>query len=313
MILRPKAAVERCLEIYRSDPDLERRLWAAEALSWTADGDALPVVQELLADPEPAMQRSGAYLLDQLLWTGLAHPHLAEPLLLLAEEHPNPDVRGTASNIWEYLERRGVQRSPTKPDDPTLRCAICGEELGGSPSVRWASVPGLAWHLSCEAAAGGQAWFERLRKEHPALDRQVKLRTLDLHQDCGSCGAHHSVSPTATGHDPSGWSVNCSGCGNVWVEAVDADRQPDLFAELMRLRLNFEVGNWSGLQEWMLAALDARLPGHANCSDCGGRFSCAARSRCRVCRAVLGLDSWLHTAAFVQPTHSTLPGRDAGR
>jgi hypothetical protein len=37
MILRPKASVVRCLEIYRSDPDAERRLWAAEALSWTAD------------------------------------------------------------------------------------------------------------------------------------------------------------------------------------------------------------------------------------------------------------------------------------
>lgn len=213
MILRPKAAVERCLEIYRSDPDPERRLWAAEALSWTADGDSLPVVEELLADPEPAIQRSGAYLLDQLLWTGLAHPHLAEPLLLLAEEHANADVRATASNIWEYLERRGVQRSPTEPDDPTVRCAICGEELGGSAVVRWASVPGLAWHLSCEATAGGQAWFERLRKEHPALDRQVKLRSLVLDQDCSNCGAHHSVSPTATGLDPSGWSVNCCAAG----------------------------------------------------------------------------------------------------
>lgn len=128
MILRPQAAVDRCLEIYRTDPDPDRRLWAAEALQWTATRDALPVVEELLQDPDPTLQGTGANLLDQLLWTGLAHPYEAEPFLRLAEEHPNPDVRNTASKIWDYLKRRGGTDGQLKGG------ANSGEHSGANPA-----------------------------------------------------------------------------------------------------------------------------------------------------------------------------------
>ena len=49
------SAVERCLEIYRTDPDAERRHGAVEALSWAADDGSLPIVPELLADPDPTV------------------------------------------------------------------------------------------------------------------------------------------------------------------------------------------------------------------------------------------------------------------
>ncbi len=109
-ILRPEAAVERCLEIYRTDPDRERRHAALGTLIWAADRDILPIVDELLADADPIVQGLGASLLDEMLWAGLVHPHEAEPLLRKAEEHPNPRVQGTARTIDEYLRRRGVPR-----------------------------------------------------------------------------------------------------------------------------------------------------------------------------------------------------------
>lgn len=57
MILRPAVAVARCLEIYRTDPDRQRRLMAAGTLSWVASYDDLPIVQELFEDSDPARCR----------------------------------------------------------------------------------------------------------------------------------------------------------------------------------------------------------------------------------------------------------------
>jgi hypothetical protein len=300
MILRPAAAVERCLEIYRGDPDPRRRVLALEALRWTADSDVLPVLHELYRDPDPAVQRAGVALLDQLLWTGSVFPDQGELFLRLAEEHANPYLPEAAAMIRDYLARRGdLKAAPAPTGSAEERCAICGAELEDAVVIRWESLPNQAWHASCESTDEGRAWFEALRQRNPPLDRQVTLRTLGLEQRCTSCGTHHFVNPTATGHDPTGWSVNCGSCGEAWIDAISGSTTPGLHAELMRLRLLFETGAWGGGCERQLLALDARLPSRADrrqCRQCGGRFSFSARVRCLKCRTVLPIDSWLHTA-----------------
>lgn len=176
MILRPPSAVERCLEIYRTDGDPERRHGAAEALSWAADGDSLPIVPELLADPDPTVQRLGAAFLDQLLWTRLAHPPVAELFLRLAEDHANPDVRTTAAWIRAYLKDRGVPEIPRPTDQNSEgRCAMCGEAFAGSRTVRWETLPGWEWHRSCQASLQGEMWLAELRRQHPEVQSEEAL------------------------------------------------------------------------------------------------------------------------------------------
>jgi hypothetical protein len=171
MILRPTCAVERCLEIYRTDPDPERRHWAVEALSWAGDGDSLPIVPELLEDPDLTVQRMGAAFLDQLVWTGLAHPPVAELFLRLADDHANPDVRRTAAQIRAYLRERGVPEIPRPTDkNSSGRCAMCGDELAGCRTVRWETLPGWQWHLSCQASLQGGMWLAELRRQHPEVE-----------------------------------------------------------------------------------------------------------------------------------------------
>ena len=253
MILRPAVAVERCLEIYRTDPDRQRRLMAAGALSWVASFDDLPIVAELFQDSDPAVQTVGATVLDQLIFTGHAHVHQAEPYLRLAEDHSNPELQTTAANIRDYLERRGIPRVEPLTDDPAEgHCAICGSDLDDSPAIRWASLPHLVWHLSCDITDKGRAWFEGLRRQHPALDREVTLATMGQEQRCPACSAVQLVNPTAVGHDPSGWAVNCSSCGEAWLDAINGYKHPDLMQSSCGFASssNAETGTGVGRCSW---------------------------------------------------------------
>ncbi len=92
-LLRPTAARDRCLEIYRSDPDPARRHAAVELFRVVAVANDLPMIEKFLADPDPAVQIWGIGVLDQLLVRQDIDDEAAEPYLRLAEHHPNPDVR----------------------------------------------------------------------------------------------------------------------------------------------------------------------------------------------------------------------------
>jgi hypothetical protein len=87
------------------------------------------------------------------------------------------------------------------------------------------------------------------------------------------------------------------------MDAIDGYVQPDLYEELMRIRLQFERGDWDWRREMQLVALDARLPARPDrrACECGGRFSFTARVRCLRCKAVLPIDSWFHTAFALSP------------
>ncbi|MDT0265808.1 hypothetical protein RM844_05835 [Streptomyces sp. DSM 44915] len=101
-LLRPEAARSRCLEIYRTDPDAERRHLAVELLRVVATADDLPLVAEFLADADPAIQLWGIGVLDQLLSRGQIDADEAQPLLRSAERHPNPQVREKCAVLRAY-------------------------------------------------------------------------------------------------------------------------------------------------------------------------------------------------------------------
>lgn len=105
-LLHPPAARDRCVEIYRDDPDVERRRMAVELLRVVATGEDLPLVGEFLADPDASVQNWGIGMLDQLVWSRLVDPDEVEPYLRAAAEHPNEYVREKHGEIRAYLDRR---------------------------------------------------------------------------------------------------------------------------------------------------------------------------------------------------------------
>src|ERR1700693_4858456 len=57
--LGSEAAHDRCLEILRTDPDVERRRAALEILPGVVRIDDLPVIGEILSDPDPLIPWHG--------------------------------------------------------------------------------------------------------------------------------------------------------------------------------------------------------------------------------------------------------------
>lgn len=102
-LLRPDAARSRCLEIYRTAPEPERRRSAVELFRVIATADDLPLVDDLLADPDPAIQVWGIGVLDQLLFGRHIDADDAAPFLQAAARHSHPQVRERHAFLCEYL------------------------------------------------------------------------------------------------------------------------------------------------------------------------------------------------------------------
>ena len=140
--------------------------------------------------------------------------------------------------------------------------------------VSWTALPEVAWHYECMATEDGAEWFAGLRAEHPLLDRQVVLRTLRVGQECEWCHTEQIVSPTAIGHDVTGWWITCDSCPTPWRDAVNGWDNEDVIRKLWGLRLRYEVDDWDDAAEAELVALDDILPtAFRKCGACGGQFS----------------------------------------
>jgi len=175
-------------------------------------------------------------------------------------------------------------------------CALCGGEPGQSEYglVRWPALPDVGWHYECMSTPEGAEWFAGLRAEHPLLDRQVTLRTLRVQQECEWCHEIQLVSPTAIGHNVTGWWITCDSCPTPWRDAVNGWDNEDIIRKLWGLRMRYEVDDWDDAAEAELTALDEILPAAFRKCGCGGRFSFASRVRCVECAAFLPIDSWFH-------------------
>jgi hypothetical protein len=105
MHVKPVAAHDRCLEIYRQDRDPMRRQLALDLFRYLAVHDDAPLVSEFLANTDPSIQNLGIGVLDQLVWADEVEAEEAETYLVAAEQHANPGVRETAEWIRGVLRR----------------------------------------------------------------------------------------------------------------------------------------------------------------------------------------------------------------
>ncbi len=183
------------------------------------------------------------------------------------------------------------------PDYSPGVCALCGgpPEKSEYGLVTWTALPDVGWHYECMSTPEGAEWFADLREKHPLLDRQVSLRTLRVEQECEWCHTVQMVSPTAIGHNVTGWWITCDSCPTPWRDAVNGWDNEEVIRKLWGLRLRYEVDDWDDAAEAELAALDEILPAaFRKCGACGGQFSFTSRVRCVECAALLPLDSWFH-------------------
>lgn len=100
-IVRSEVVMDRCLEIYKSEPGTYRACSAVFLLGCMADSKALPWVREFLADSNEAVRLNGLRVLQNILYGPLGDDDLvtAKQLFELAASDPESTVRERASDI----------------------------------------------------------------------------------------------------------------------------------------------------------------------------------------------------------------------
>ncbi len=116
-ILKPPCAMERCLEVARSDADVESRRLAVNLLRNVADRRGIGWAAEFLRDEDEGVQVWGAMIVDQLLFTGLAEPDECVPILEAMEGHPNAGVRRQGAFVRSFLASGQKPAGPTAAGD----------------------------------------------------------------------------------------------------------------------------------------------------------------------------------------------------
>jgi hypothetical protein len=99
----PWSAMEYCYEIYKSDENPQRRMFAIELLRSVADKRALKWVNEFLEDENPQIQVLGIGILDYLNLKSLIVIEEVEEILSKALQHSNLGVRQIARTVRKNL------------------------------------------------------------------------------------------------------------------------------------------------------------------------------------------------------------------
>ena len=102
-ILKPPCAMERCLEIARSDADVDSRRLAVNLLRDVADRRGIGWAAEFLRDEDDGVQVWGAMIVDRLLFVGLAEPDECVGILEAMVVHPNAGVRRQGEFVRSFL------------------------------------------------------------------------------------------------------------------------------------------------------------------------------------------------------------------
>jgi len=105
-LLQPAWAMTECYRLYRTSGNPAVRSTAVELLRVVANGDALIWIAGFLADDDPCVQTWGIGVLDQLVWRRHINNDDAEPLLVLAAQHPSAAVREQAALIRSVIADR---------------------------------------------------------------------------------------------------------------------------------------------------------------------------------------------------------------
>ncbi len=104
--LQPSSAMERCLEIARSDADADSRRLAVGLLQVVADRRGIGWAAEFLRDEDEGVQARGAAIVDQLLWTYRVEPEDCDRILEAMEGHPSAGVRRAAALLRDTMTSR---------------------------------------------------------------------------------------------------------------------------------------------------------------------------------------------------------------
>ncbi|HMS42022.1 MAG TPA: hypothetical protein PKE69_17450 [Pyrinomonadaceae bacterium] len=99
----PWSAMEYCYQIYKSDENPERRMFAVELLRAVADKRALMWIYEFLADNNPQIQVLGIGILDYLNLKNLIVIEDVEEILIKAAKHSNKSVRQLAKELRKQI------------------------------------------------------------------------------------------------------------------------------------------------------------------------------------------------------------------
>ena len=103
-IIRSEVAMNRCLEIYKSEPGTYRACSAVFLLGCMADSKALPWVREFLEDSNEAIRLNGLRVLQNILFGPLGDDDLAtaKELFEIAASDADQTVRERASDIRKH-------------------------------------------------------------------------------------------------------------------------------------------------------------------------------------------------------------------
>ena len=103
-IIESEIAMNRCFEIYRSEPGTERACGAVFLLGSMANDKALPWVREFLEDANQAVRLNGLRVLQYILYGPLNDEDMAvvKKLLESAEMDPDAFVRERAQSIRRH-------------------------------------------------------------------------------------------------------------------------------------------------------------------------------------------------------------------
>lgn len=97
-ILRP-LGMKHCYHIYKTSSDIEEKRGAAWLLKYISDRKVLEYIPEFLADPDEQIQFAVIQILDQMLFYNAIKYEDIIPILELAANHPNEELRRLAVGL----------------------------------------------------------------------------------------------------------------------------------------------------------------------------------------------------------------------
>jgi hypothetical protein len=101
--LRPPVAMDRCLAVFRADPDIERVRAAVQLLKWVADARAIEWYPEFAAHEDVGVRIWAVGVIDQLWMIGEIEPEHAIEQLQTSLEDETEKVRSQAERVVEMI------------------------------------------------------------------------------------------------------------------------------------------------------------------------------------------------------------------
>jgi hypothetical protein len=105
-VLRPEAAIRRCLEIYGGQDPIRVRRSAVELLRYIGGWRELGIVKQFLGDSDADIPAWGASFLEKLVFQESVGAADAEECVRMCEAHENALVRQAATRMRDFLAKQ---------------------------------------------------------------------------------------------------------------------------------------------------------------------------------------------------------------